>query len=333
MLTINYLIKYLNIEQKKINDIDNLTDDLTEDLNDDIREDITDDISDDITEDNTDDISKNPNKNNLEVIVNDSIKGIKKMDTDIIRIKDKFSDIFENKNDKSINPYYIKSSDKNRTHIFTLFNSIFSIMNSSFYLLKENSKMSEIKELIKVFQNKLFEEELYKKYYYKSRRFRKTKFIELFNSALNFKTDNEYFYMIKQFISDYIGVNIYILNDIESEYYITKKYTDNVGWIFCYYLEDIYYPVFFDDNENDLNIINMEYIKENIINKHGINYKTIYNNDDDQIDTKIYENMKLDKLQELAAQYKIDARKKSSKTDKFINKTKNEIIEELLEYI
>lgn len=309
MLTINYLIKYLNIEQKEINEVEDLAGDITQNIAEDI------------------------NTTNSEVVVNDPIQVVKKEDIGIIRIKDKFNDIFENKNDKSINPYYIKSSDKNRTHIFTLFNSIFSIMNSSFYLLKENTKMSEIKELIKVFQNKLFEEELYKKYYYKSRRFRKTKFIELFNSALNFKTDNDYFYMIKQFISDYIGVNIYILNDIESEYYITKKYTDNVGWIFCYYLEDIYYPVFIDNNDNDLNIINMEYIKENIINKHGINYKTVHNNDDDKIDTKIYENMKLDKLHELAAQYKIEARKKSSKTDKFINKTKNEIIEELLEYI
>jgi hypothetical protein len=43
--------------------------------------------------------------------------------------------------------------------------------------------------------------------------------------------------------------------------------------------------------------------------------------------------MSLDKLQEYADKFNIDMKKKSAKTDKMINKTKNELIEELLDYI
>ena len=340
MLTINYLIKYLNIEQKKIIDII----DPMEMLPDSSKESPVFSKESPVFSKESPVFSKDSpvfSKDSPVFSKEPSVFSKERpesfessVDTSN-EIGKKFNDIFGNKNGTSLNPYYLDSKDKNRTHIFTIFNSIFSVMDSSFYLLKENSKKDEIKEIIKVFQNSLFEGELYKKYYFRNRRFRRTKFVELLNIALNFKTDPDYFYMIKQFISDYIGINIYILNDVESEYYISKKFQNNiesVGWIFCYYFEDIYYPVFFNDSTLTSNIIDTAYIRENIINKHGINHQTI-NNSNDIIDTKIYENMKLDTLQELAGQYKIDARKKSAKTDKLINKTKTELIEELLEFI
>ena len=102
----------------------------------------------------------------------------------------KFNDILCNslENDKTIESYYIASFTNNKSSIFTFFNSVLSSMDNTFYMLNENSKLLEIREFIKVLNTALFEQDLYKKYYYRNRKFRKNKFIELLNNALNFNT-------------------------------------------------------------------------------------------------------------------------------------------------
>jgi len=320
MLTTNYLIKYINIEQKKIDDIFDENSSATNQL-----------TSPTISPTTSMIISPPPSP--------ETSPETSPTPNNTIILNTKFNDILCNsiENDKTIESYYIASSTNNKSSIFTFFNSVLSSMDNTFYMLNENSKLLEIREFIKVLNTALFEQDLYKKYYYRNRKFRKNKFIELLNNALNFKTEYTMFYMIKQYIADYIGINIFVLNDVECEYYLTNKHEfEKSPWIFVYYNNDIYYPTFFDKKENNIIYGNSEddYIIKNLYSKYNINRSIVDNNmKQNIIDTKKYNSMSLDKLQEYADKFNIDMKKKSAKTDKMINKTKNELIEELLDYI
>jgi hypothetical protein len=297
MLTVNYLINYLNKNQEQ-----NINYELEDfEYNSDIKK-----TSNDINKKNYDIKESNIIKHN------NSIKNI----------------IF---NDIKYNLFIIENKDDNKSIIYTIYNSILSIMDKTFFNLNESNKNIEIKKLIKQMSDDLFDKDFYKKYYYRNRKFKRINFMNMFNDALNYKINNAHIYMLFQYISDYIGINILILNENGNEYYKTK-YTDyrNTPWCFIEYKNNEYNPVFIESENNFIKKTDKYYdvLINNIKNEMNKDY-----NENDMIDIKKYDQMKVDDIKKIAIEINIELKKKSDKTGNMINKTKSELIEEIIEKV
>jgi len=151
-----------------------------------------------------------------------------------------------------INFYYDSKLYKNRSHIFTLFNSLLSIENILFNL--NNEKEVIIKELIKKMDDDIFCKDLYNKFNYnKNIKFSKSNIQMVLKNAFQFKSCDK-FNILKEYLSDYLGINIYIfniennlINFTNSEFYLSKYYNNDVNKFLpsfiLIYENEIYKPV------------------------------------------------------------------------------------------
>jgi hypothetical protein len=240
-----------------------------------------------------------------------------------------------------------------------------------------------MKSLIKKMDDELLKDDLYFLYNYdKNRKFNKEKIMTVLKELYKFSVDRETIHLFKQYLSDYLGINIFVIglinNNIDydnKEFYLTHKYGltyNKYAQTFILITENnLYYPLIKNTN-NNFNGLNYEEIEkyldkflkfydikleETVINKIeeintniNINNSQLdienINNDDNKINDntdKMNNNKKLNinvenelkklKLEELrikAIEKKISIQKISDKTSKMINKTKGELIEELL---
>lgn len=159
--------------------------------------------------------------------------------------------------------YFYNKNFKNKSPIFSLFNSIFTIGDESFILNDEVDKERTIKDFIKKMDDDLFEKQLYYKFDYpKNRKFNKADIQSVLQNCYLFK-NCEKFNLIKEYISDYLGVNIYILhkkNDIfdidNSELYLTKRYNKDIQKTLPHFIiifeNEIYKPLLINKD----NIVN-----------------------------------------------------------------------------
>jgi hypothetical protein len=262
--------------------------------------------------------------------------------------------------------YYDNKYYKNKSPIFTFLNSIFCITDEFYNLNDEYSKEEIIKIFIKKIDDDLFNKNLYNKFNYnKNRKFNKYSIQEVLQNAYFFKYCDK-FDLLKEYISDYLGINIIILN-IEnknfniknSSYYMTKYYCDNYNKYLPTFLlileNEIYKPLLLkekDDKEtsilrysifNDLidniwklfNIKEIEFkeneFKENELNNDiKIENEKINNKTFVKYDINILNKMKMEQLNELCNIHKINIYKISEKTLKNIKKLKIELINDLL---
>jgi hypothetical protein len=284
---------------------------------------------------------------NKDCIINDT----NKLDKYCYNLPESFEILFN----KSIkNFYYDSKIYKNKSLIFTFLNSLFSIGNELFKLNNEMEKETIIKDFIKMIDNDLFHKDLYTKYEYnKDRHFNKALLQEVIKNAFKFSYDDN-FNLLKKYISDYLGINIYILHlennflDItKSEYYLTKYYNNITKYVsnFIFIIENqIYKPVLLFNKENSIiNYSSNEELINNIWKYFNINIPEQVVEEED-ISEEINEkskskskftindlkNLKIDELRLLCDENKIPIQKKSDKTLKMINKLKIELITELL---
>lgn len=192
---------------------------------------------------------------NKDCIINDT----NKLDKYCYNLPESFEILFN----KSIKDFYYDSKIyKNKSLIFTFLNSLFSVGNELFNLNNEMERENIIKEFIKMIDNDLFHKDLYTKYEYnKDRCFNKALLQEVIKNAFKFNCD-ENFNLLKRYISDYLGINIYILHfennilDIsKSEYYLTKYYNNITKYVpnFIFIIENkIYKPVLLFNKENSI---------------------------------------------------------------------------------
>jgi hypothetical protein len=322
MLSINYIVNYLDNNQEKI---DNLF----------------------------------YNKiNNFEL--NDNFK--------INKNKDKFTeelpksfDIIFNKNIENF--YYDNKTYKNKSFIFSLLNSILVIGNKYFNLNSESEKESVIKDFLKKLDNDIFQKDLYNKYQYnKNKKFNKRDIQNVLKNSLQFKYCDK-FHLLKEYISDYLGINIYIFNVknniidfIESEFYLTSYYSNNINKYIPHFVilfeNEVYKPLLTNDNvlysilKYDINneVIDdiWNYFKLNDLysenlKKNELKEEEIKENIENEIIEKnkkytllFFKNMKIDEIKKLCIEEGTELLKKSDKTSKMINKLKNELIDDLL---
>ena len=154
--------------------------------------------------------------------------------------------------------YYDNKFYKNKSSIFTFFNSIFNIGNEFFDFYKELEKEELIKEFIKKIDSDLFEKNLYNKFnYVKNRKFNKTNIQEALKESFQFKS-NSNFHLLKEYISDYLGANIYI-------FHVENKIID---FLKC----EKYTPTYYGNDVNKL-LPNFLLIYENNMYKAILSHK------------------------------------------------------------
>lgn len=282
MLSINYIQNYLTDEQIKINDIYYKKLNLFERKQLNSNKDV---IDSNIINDSNNIISEANNKT-------------EKLENYCEYLHNCFDIIFN----KNIEEYYYNNRlFKNKSPIFTFINSILNIGNNFFNLYDEKNRELLIKSFIKKMDDDLFEKNLYNKFNYsKNRKFNKADIQTVLKNSFQFK-NVEKFELLKQYISDYLGINIYIINinysviDFEkSEYYFSKRFSssNNNNYIkflpsfVVIYENEIYKPVLSKNNSiftfsSDSEIINKLWkylnIDEQNLNEKSLNQNNIFN--------------------------------------------------------
>lgn len=262
-------------------------------------------------------------------------------------------------NKSIINFYYDNKIYKNKSPVFTLLNSFFLIGNEFFNLNDENEKTLIMKEFLKKIDDDLFQRDLYLKFdYSKNRNFNKGEFQEIIKNVLQFKICDK-FNLFKNYLSDYLGINLYIfhkINDLidfdKSEFYLTKYYNNNNKYVphfLILYENEFYKPIltsgfssilkYSEHQEIIDNIWKYFKIEENVIVENSnVNVsdenKEVIENENENKNKKYninkLKNLKVDEIKKICQENNIELLKKSDKTNKMINKLKIELITELL---
>jgi len=187
---------------------------------------------------------------NKDVII-DVDKDKHELDKYELNLADSFNVLF---NKSIIDFYYDNRFCKNKSLIFTLINSLLNIGNITFNLYDIFDKEIIIKDFIKKIDSDLFQLDLYNKFNYnKNKRFNKSDIQFVLKNAIQFKYCDK-INLLKEYISDYLGINIYILK-IENgqidykncEYFLTQKYGKNINKFLPHYIllheNEIYKPL------------------------------------------------------------------------------------------
>ena len=247
--------------------------------------------------------------------------------------------------EKYFNNHYclFKIKNRNKSNIFTFFSSLFIIGNEEYILFNYDEKLTCIKSFIKKMDDALFTENHYEKFgYHKNKYFNKEKILHVLKEAFQCRV-NEYFGLLLQHVSNFLGVNMYIFelknNEIVSKLsYLSNKYNfkeENEKKNINYYLpsyfiikeDDMYYPIL-KKSDTNINYLIHDEIKDQrifkILEKFDIQLYSVQKTNNHQFDK-----MKLDELREYALKENILITKISEKTGKEIKKKKDELIEDL----
>ena len=336
MISVNYIAKFLDNKQTKI---------------------------DDVFYNNLKDFERN---NNIETH-NESTIQTNNLKTNKFYLNlDNSLEILFNKNIHNF--YYDNKIYKNKSPVFTLLNSIFTILDDFFNIHDESEKENIIKTFLKNMDEDLFIKDLYTKYgYNKNKKFNKAHIQEILKNVYHFKS-YDYFDLFKEYLCDYLSINIFILKsthdilDIEnSEYYLTKYYNNQFNKYLPTLLilnnDGLYKPIIYNDIKAQDSII--KYSKEeDLINNLFIYFKLnelmelqkkeYEQEKESEIETKTVseqiitgkkyniseiKNLKIEELQKLCETHNISILKKSEKTGKDIKKLKLELINDLLNLI
>ena len=330
MLSVNYISNFLNnkqelIEDKFYNSLNNF------------------------------ELNENFEKNNIKI--NEKNEILEKNSC----ITEKYETIYDSLHyffDDDSNKFSIYKKLENNNELYTFMNSLLSIGDEIFMLNNFQNKKGIMKNLIKKMDDDLLKEDLYFLYNYdKNRKFNKEKIMTVLKELYKFNVERETIHLFKQYLSDYLGINIFIIGVINNtidydnkEFYLTHKYGLNYNKYAQTFIliteNNLYYPLIKNSN-NNFNGLNYEEIKKylhkflnfyNITIEEEINKKeeesiNIIINKENKIINENENNLKKLKLEELrkkALEKNISIQKISDKTSKMINKIKAELIEDLL---
>lgn len=249
MLTIETLIKFLNIEQKQLSKL----------------------------YDNTDNNDKTDNYNETNLL----------------------PEIFkQNISDEFSNYYYIQNCSN-------FLHAIFHCIDKDFVV--ELDKNKYIVEARKIMSYDLIGKDLYKKFGYN--KIRKIKKDDLQKNLMKF--DNELDEYLRQYVSDYFGINIFIFTLLDDDhisnisYIFSKNDTDDINWykstVLLINRDEKWMPIL---NKFDNNIL--VYSESGIIKELQSNYNGIPIISSKKIELKSFKKMLLKDLQNLAQEYGVD---------------------------
>jgi hypothetical protein len=276
-----------------------------------------------------------------------------------------FDTIFRNKT----NEYkMLVKNVRNSSSVFTFMNAVITGMNEIFYMKKEDEKMLLVKDLLKKMHAEVYLEGNYQKFYYhKQRAFKKETMQYTLNKALSLRVEPENFFIIQQYVCDYMGLNLFVFYvtredyiDFEkSKYFLTKQFGGRMNPYvptLCMILKnEVYQPIV---HEKDANETILRYSKHkdelemiwrymNIYqdmmeidrdNKMEIPEETQVEGEEGNVERRLYtkqelKSMKLEDLQNVAKENGIEIEKNSEKTGRKVKKLKNELMEDIIMYL
>ena len=177
-----------------------------------------------------------------------------KLDKDELDLPDCLNFIFNN----NINDYYYVNINNNKILIFTLINSIFNIGNSIFNLYDNSIQNIIIYKFIKKIDNDLFKKGYFNKFKY-GNYITPSDFQNLLLNINNYE-ENEINNIFKKYLSDYLGINIYIIKinnqqiDYDRcEYYLTEQFNNINKYVpnmVILYENNIYKPILMHNNKD-----------------------------------------------------------------------------------
>jgi len=198
-------------------------------------------------------------------------------------LNDSFEVIF-NKSLKDF--YYENKSYTNKSLIFTFINSILSITNHTFEILTFEEKEKTIKDFIMKMDKDLFGKNLYNEFEYNKNKFFSKSNIQVALSESFLYKNSEQINLLKQYIADYLGINIYVFKifdnqfDIKSsELYFSTKYRGIQKYlpsVFILKVNQIYRPLLINSDNVENSIITYSVYKDiidNIWRTYGIDKK------------------------------------------------------------
>ena len=156
---------------------------------------------------------------------------------------------------ENVNNYSIFKKVENKNELFTFLNSIFHIGNEYYSIESFQTKKSIMKTLIKKMDDDIIKKDLYFAFNYdKNRKFNKEKIMKTLQELYRFKVDRETIALFKQYVADYLGINIFIIGIINNkidfdnhEFYLCHKYgTQFNPYVQSFFLinqDNIYYPL------------------------------------------------------------------------------------------
>ena len=156
---------------------------------------------------------------------------------------------------ENVNNYSIFKKIENKNELFTFLNSIFHIGNEYYSIESFQTKKSIMKTLIKKMDDDIIKKDLYFAYNYdKNRKFNKEKIMKTLQELYRFKIDQETIPLFKQYVADYLGINIFIIGIINNkidfdnrEFYLCHKYGTQINpYVQSFFLinqDNIYYPL------------------------------------------------------------------------------------------
>lgn len=245
-----------------------------------------------------------------------------------------------------INNFSVYNKIESKNEIFCFFSSLMIIGDSKFLFYNYKEKRDIIKNLIKKMNDDLFLNDLYYKFNYtKNKYFNKEKLLKVLIDGYNFKID-ENINLLKKYACDYLGINAYIIqyfgdkiDNKYKEYYLSNKYSQIYNDKLPHYIilkeNDSYYPVLTNNNEFE-NFLNYENFSKYLDKFESFfelskEYENIKYDSNEII--KNVKKMKIEDLRNECRKYDIDITKLSEKTNRPINKLKNELLDELLKVI
>jgi len=213
------------------------------------------------------------------------------------------------------------------------------------FIIQQKNNILNLNNARKKLSYSLDEDKLHKKFKYTYlKKFKKTSMQEI---LLNYKLSTDEYDIIKKYIVDYFGINVYIIyidnttntNKIKIIYSTNdcNNFLKIKPTLILINIDNIYYPVFkynkysifcYSNEEDKIIIDKLLTLNTEKIEEH--NEKKIII-DNEEYTLKKLKNLKLLGIKELCTKSNIDFKKKSIKSDKLINKTKDDLIKNILE--
>lgn len=207
------------------------------------------------------------------------IKNLNDLPTKLARMFDPFTKVIKRKGS------FIEDDIKQ----YSLYHSILYCLDDEYINLNKNQKIKKIKETVMEITRDINLKKLYDLYNYKELKWTKK---ELLNSITKYKNNK----MVLRFISDYLNINIFVLDIIDDKIYtiFNKNFNRYKSSILMTYYDNVFQPLISENNniweyESDVmkKLINVEKNKINIFQ----------DNFDDNIPDKIMELFDLEDIE------------------------------------
>ena len=261
--------------------------------------------------------------------------------------------------------YYNNEKYRNTSTVFSFLSSLFFSRDTTFSLFPTVDKEDICKAFIRRIDDDMYSKDLYAKFSYtKNKKFTKKDIGASLKDAYQFKSNGK-FHLFEQYVSDYLGINLYvfhientIVNYEKSYFYLATEFGQKINRhlpnVIMLYINNQFRPIV-HKNDEAYTILLASQPRKGLLfeSQHDIiqsiwNYFTLVDTNyygpiepktDEILEVEkepkyVLKNLgklKMTELSELCELENISLTKESDKTKKQIKKSKTELIDELLQ--